>query len=182
MPDPLHKCSKYFTYSDLIACGTTALNSNIDNLPLDAESWKALANLAVHILDPIRENFGQIELTYGFCSLELSKRIKSNIYPSLDQHCCSEVNRNGKLLCDRGGAAVDFRVPSANSLEIAQWIVSNLPFDRLYFYGSSNPIHVSYSKNHTQQVVLMAKSLQSGKRIPRTVDKDRFIKELNLGF
>ena len=47
-------------------------------------------------------------------------------------------------MCERGGAACDFIVDDEDMREVAEWIVANLPYDRLYFYGSDRPIHVSY--------------------------------------
>lgn len=60
-------------------------------------------------------------------------------------------------------------------LEVAQWIVSNLPFDRLYFYGNDRPIHVSYSKDKTGQVTVMAPSKLSNRKIPKTMDAKKFM-------
>jgi len=40
-------------------------------------------------------------------------------------------------------------------LEVAQWIVKNTPFDRLYFYGDHRPLHVSYGPENKREIVLM---------------------------
>ena len=52
--------------------------------------------------------------------------------------------------------------------EVAEWIIRNLPFDRLYFYGPGLPIHVSHSPTPAGAAFAMATS-SSGRRIPRTL-------------
>ncbi len=126
-------------------------------------------------LDPVIDYFGGINLTYGFSSPALSAKIDGRIAPKLDQHAGHECNRLGKLVCDRGGAAVDFGVDDENMLEVAQWIVLNTPFDRIYFYGKERPLHVSYSATPVGQVTLM-QSTAKGNLVPKTVDADQFLK------
>lgn len=176
------KCSKYFTYKDLIICGDTVKTKNIENQPIQDESWNCLANLACSILDPIYEEYREIELTYGFCSHLLSKAITQNIYPSLDQHSCMEVNSKGTRLCSRGGAAVDIIVKKADSFELARWVVENLEFDRLYYYGRTRPIHISYKRDPIGAIVLMRPSSTTGKRIPKNISKQEFLDLGAIGF
>jgi hypothetical protein len=59
-------------------------------------------------------------------------------------------------------------------LEVAQWIVANTPFDRLYFYGDDKPIHVSVGPNHDRQIVRMVEN-SSGTLLPRVVARDLFL-------
>ena len=125
-------------------------------------------DLAVNILDPVIDYFGMIELTYGFCSRELAKHIPKNIAPKLDQHAAYELNTRGNLICPRLGAAVDFIVQDENMREVADWIVENTAFDRLYFYGEDKPLHVSYSETPKSEMVEMRVS-EKGKRIPRVI-------------
>jgi hypothetical protein len=63
-----------------------------------------------------------IELTYGFCSPELARRIPGRIAPALDQHAAHERNARGKAVCPRLGAAVDFIVTDENMREVADWM------------------------------------------------------------
>ncbi len=58
-------------------------------------------------------------------------------------------------------------------LEVAQWIVANTPFDRLYFYGDDRPIHVSHGPNRDRQIVLMVAG-KSGRLVPRVVSAETF--------
>ena len=161
---------KPITVNDLVECGETQLKLGLDNNPKRMQSYNALFDLIEHILNPVAQHFGDIQLTYGFCSLELSKHIDSRIYPKLDQHSACELNSKGNLICERKGAACDFYIKEVSSLTIAKWIVANTEFDRLYFYGDELPIHVSYGPENTRQIVTMNPG-KSGKLIPKTVKK-----------
>jgi len=131
-----------------------------------ASAGNALQDLAEQVLDPVIDWFGMIHLTYGFCSPELAREIPGRIDPKLDQHAAHERNRRGKPICERLGAAVDFIVEDEDMLEVARWVVANTPFDRLYFYGSDLPIHVSYGPEQSRQVVRMIAG-KTGRLIPR---------------
>ncbi len=73
LPDLDEPCGKYFNYRDLIECGETQKKTGIANLPKEVDSYTALYELAINILDPGIDYFGMIKLTYGFCSVELRK-------------------------------------------------------------------------------------------------------------
>lgn len=167
-------CGMNLTFRDLIECGETQAKFSVSNRPLNPATYNALHDLCSKILDPVIEYFGAIRLTYGFSSPALALKIDGRISPKLDQHSSHEFNRLGKPVCDRLGAAVDFIVEDENMLEVAQWIVKNTTFDRLYFYGAGRPIHVSFSEFPVCQVTLMIKN-QSGKQVPKTVAIDKFI-------
>ena len=96
-----------------------------------------------------------VKLTYGFCSPELAKLIPARIAPELDQHASHELNKRGRLICKRLGAAADFVVEHENMLEVAEWVANNTPFDRLYYYGPSNPIHVSFAPEKKGEFIEM---------------------------
>jgi len=81
----------------------------------------------------------------------------------------------GSLICTRGGAAVDFMIDDEDMREVAQWIVKNCPFDRLYFYGADRPIHVSYSASEAGQIVDLNRKSFSGGRIPKTISVEKFL-------
>jgi len=69
---------------------------------------------------------------------------------------------------------VEFVVEDQSMLEVAQWIVANAPFDRLYFYGDDKPIHVSFGPEHSRQVVRMAAG-RSGRLVPRVTPAEEFL-------
>ena len=105
LPDIDSRCGNYFSYRDLIECSDTYKKGDHDNLPRELSSYRALETLAVNIIDPVFENFGNIALTYGFCGPKLAGKIKKRISPKLDQHAAHELNRNGVPICDQIGRA-----------------------------------------------------------------------------
>lgn len=165
-PDIDSHCGKYFSFRDLIECGETQAKTGIANLPKQADSYSALLDLTVNILDPVIDYFGMIKLTYGFCSQELSKKIPGRIAPKLDQHIAHEKNRLGNYVCSRLGAAVDFLVEDEDMNEVALWVAENTPFDRLYYYGANKPIHISYGPDNSRMFVDMINS-NGGRLIPK---------------
>jgi hypothetical protein len=167
-------CGRFLTFRDLIECGETQALTGLANLPKQAESWNALLDLAVHVLDPVIDWFGMIQLTYGFCSPELARKISRRIDPKLDQHAACELNRLGRPVCSRQGAAVDFLVEDESMLAVAQWIAANTPFDRLYFYGDDRPIHVSFGPDHRRQIVQMEAG-RSGRLVPRVTSAEELL-------
>jgi DNA phosphorothioation-associated putative methyltransferase len=166
VPELDAQCGRYLTYRQLIECGETQQQLALPNLPQEAPSYTALYDLAVNILDPVIEYFGNIELTYGFCSAGLAKQIGGRIAPKLDQHAAHERKRDGAPICDRLGAAVDFLVRDEDMREVVDWIAKSLPFDRVYYYGEHSPIHVSYGPQEAREIVDVLPTA-SGQRMPR---------------
>ncbi len=166
LPELDSRCGTHLTYRALIECGETRQRLGIANMPLRPESYNALNDLAAHLLDPLIDYFGGIRLTYGFASSKLSKHIHRGIAPRLDQHAACEQSGRGTLVCDRGGAACDFVVEEQDMKEVAEWIIANLPFDRLYFYGPDRPIHISYAPNPKLEAFKMTRTA-SGRLVPR---------------
>jgi len=166
LPDLDQRCGANLTFRDLIECGETQRRLAVRNVPLNPHTYNALFNLAVHILDPLIDYFGAIKLTYGFCSSELGRHIHRRVAPELDQHASLELNRLGKPICQRGGAACDFLVEHEDMREVADWVIAHTPFDRLYFYGPDRPLHVSYSHAGARQAFRMSVS-KTGQLVPR---------------
>ena len=170
-------CSKYFKYVDFIECSDTQKIVQVNNIPEQKETFKSISYLAQTILDPVREKFGPLELTYGLCSHNLQKHIKKNVAPKLDQHAGSERNSKGNLICPREGFAVDFRIPNIGSKFIADYIVQELNFDRLYYYGNDRPIHISAKQAEPLKSIIFFVHLKNGK-VPRKTKPENF---LNMG-
>jgi hypothetical protein len=168
-------CGRYFSYRDFIECGETQTRTQIANIPIQPASYTALAQLARSVLDPLIDYFGMIRLTYGFCSRELVKAIPGRIAPRLDQHAAYELNSRRQPVCPRLGAAVDFIVDDESMLEVAQWIVANTAFDRLYFYGDARPLHVSIGPEHSREIVLM-RAASGGRLVPRVMGRENFLR------
>lgn len=174
IPDLDAPCGKYLSFRQLIECGETQARTGLPNLPRKPETYNALCDLVAQVLDPVIDYFGMIRLTYGFCSPELARAIPGRIDPKRDQHAAHEVNRRGSTLCARLGAAVDFIVDNESTLEVAQWVVTNTAFDRLYYYGDDRPLHVSFGPNHDRQIVRMVAD-KSQRLIPRLTSRKDFL-------
>lgn len=157
-------------YDQLINWHQTRYLKYIDNSP-SQHSEAYLKQLSETILLPIYQHFGILKITYGFTNYALTKYIQKNhrsgTAPHLDQHSCQEFNCNGKAISKRNGAACDFVVDGYQDQmhEIAKFICQNLPFDKLYFYGRTRPIHVSVADKPLRHLQLMQQS-EMGRRYP----------------
>jgi DNA phosphorothioation-associated putative methyltransferase len=165
IPDLDDLCGKRLPYRSLIECGDTWQRTKVDNVPRRAQSFNALYDLAVAVLDPVIEYFGSIKLTYGFSSPALSRLISGRIAPRVDQHSACEVTSKGNPICSRLGAAVDFLVEDENMREVAEWVRIHCDFDRIYFYGEDRPLHVSVGPQATRAVYEMRRT--AGRLLPR---------------
>ncbi len=144
---------------------------SLDNTPKESESTLSAILMLETVLLPISKEFGDIHITYGFVSSELNKYIQKNsssgTYPSIDQHAASELNLANNHICKRHGLACDFIV---NGYEVKMdkvmlFIVNNLSFDKIYFYGSDKPLHVSVGNESKRHLQVMNVS-DKGRRIP----------------
>ncbi|CAB3790965.1 hypothetical protein LMG27177_02959 [Paraburkholderia fynbosensis] len=166
IPSLDQKCGRYLTFRELIECGETQAALDIENMPLEPESFNAIFDLASHVIDPVIEYFGMVKLTFGFCSPALATKISGRIAPKLDQHAAHERTRRGGHICDRLGAACDFLVEDEDMAVVVEWIIDNVKFDRLYFYGGKRPIHISYSPTPARQVIDMIE-ISEGRLVPK---------------
>jgi DNA phosphorothioation-associated putative methyltransferase len=173
VPELDEPCGRVFKYRDLIECGPTQLRERVPNAPRNPDSYTALLRLTRAILEPTIDYFGMIKLTYGFCGASLARRIKGGIAPALDQHAAHELNSKGRMICTRQGAACDFVVEDEDMWDVARWIHENTPVDRIYFYGSDRPIHVSYSNLPSGQLIKMIPN-RNGRRIPHVARARHF--------
>jgi hypothetical protein len=165
------RCSEYFTYGDLIVCGESWGQLSDDErsqaLPQEQQTWRGLEVLAQQLLDPLVREFGEIELTYGFAAAVRTRKIRSSICPSVDQHAGAEINRRGALICSRLGQACDLRFHGTDSIRVARWITERLPFDRMYLYGTNRPLHVSIGPETSRAAFAMVS--RNGRRLPRAL-------------
>ena len=168
------KCSKYFSYIDFIECSDTQKKVQVDNSPKELKTYEAISYLAKTIMDPIVEKYGQPQITYGLCSHNLQKHIKKSVAPSLDQHAGNERNSKGNLICPRGGFAVDFKIEKIPTDILACYIVKNLDFDRLYFYGSDRPVHLSATQGISNQAIVIFRNTKN-RRTPKNLTVRQFL-------
>lgn len=140
-----------------------------DNRP-SGDSQQQLALLEQQILIPIGNALGTTRITYGFTShpllLHILKHSPGDMAPDIDQHASMEVNSRGNRICKRGGAACDFYVEGFEQRmhEVAKFICENLDFDRLYFYGSDKPLHISIGPDNSHYA-LIRKTRSDGVRV-----------------
>ncbi|QYJ77913.1 hypothetical protein [Shewanella acanthi] len=176
-------CSHHYRFRDLFHCGETWLYSQCDNLPSQPQSWTAYSQIATEILDPLTEQFGEIHLSFGFCGKQLRnlilKKDRPRIAPNLDQHAAYELNQSGGLICPRGGAAIDLKVINTSSQILAIWAASNLPFDRLYYYGSDRPLHISIGPQNNRQIIWLKNF--GNRLIPRQITLENLTNLANNG-
>jgi len=144
---------------------------NLDNTPKEIESIESTVMMIETVLLPISKRLGNVTITYGFVSSELNKYIQKNsssgTYPSIDQHAASELNNANNHICKRHGLACDFIVNGYEERmnEVMLFIVKNLSFDKVYFYGNHRPLHVSVGSESERHLQIMNVS-DKGRRIP----------------
>ncbi len=145
--------------------------TSIDNSPKEIESINSALVLIETVLLPVSKKFGEIKITYGFVSPELNiyiqKNSSSGTYPSIDQHAASELNQANKHICKRHGLACDFIVNGYEKQtdQVMLFIVNNLRFDKMYYYGNDKPLHVSVGNESERHLQVMNVS-DKGRRIP----------------
>ena len=131
MPETI-RVSKNFALSEMVK-SATAERLNVDNSPSDIHLVN-LTHLAIHILQPVRDQFGVITINSGYRSPALNAKVGGS---KTSQHC--------------NGQAADFESFSTPNPDLAKWIANNLVFDQLIleFYDGKDPnsgwVHCSYN-------------------------------------
>jgi zinc D-Ala-D-Ala carboxypeptidase len=135
--------SRNFSLQELIK-SDTAIRKGINNNP-NAEQIEKLKALCENILQPVRDHFGRVKVTSGFCSSELCVAIGSSVN---SQHAKAE--------------AADFEVIGTDNAELFDWIKANLTPDQLIleFYTPGEPnsgwIHCSWIPDQPRASYLWA--------------------------
>ena len=105
----------------------------IRDRPDSAQTLVNLVNVANHILQPVRDQFGPIRVNSGYRGLPLNKAVGGS---KTSQHC--------------KGEAADFESSRIGNYKLACWCRDNLEFDQLIleFYTQGEPssgwVHCSY--------------------------------------
>ena len=138
------KLSTNFSLNELTK-SQTAERKGIDNTP-SAEHQENLKSLCTHVLQPVRDHFGQVvSVSSGYRSPELCTAIGSKI---TSQHA--------------KGEAADFEIFGVSNKELADWIHYNVNYDQLIleYWKESDPnsgwVHCSYSENQKRRQYLKA--------------------------
>ena len=149
MPETI-RVSKNFALSEMVK-SATAERLNVDNSPSDIHLVN-LTHLAIHILQPVRDQFGVITINSGYRSPALNAKVGGS---KTSQHC--------------NGQAADFESFSTPNPDLAKWIANNLEFDQLIleFYDGVNPnsgwVHWSYNLMGNRKKILTA--LKTGGKV-----------------
>ena len=149
MPETI-RVSKNFALSEMVK-SATAERLNVDNSPSDIHLVN-LTHLAIHILQPVRDQFGVITINSGYRSPALNAKVGGS---KTSQHC--------------NGQAADFESFSTPTPDLAKWIANNLEFDQLIleFYDGINPnsgwVHCSYNLMGNRKKILTA--LKTGGKV-----------------
>ena len=144
------RLSKNFALSEMVK-SATAERLNVDNSTSDIHLVN-LTHLAIHILQPVRDEFGVITINSGYRSHALNAKVGGS---KTSQHC--------------NGQAADFESFSTPNPDLAKWIANNLEFDQLIleFYDGVNPnsgwVHCSYNLMGNRKKILTA--LKTGGKV-----------------
>ena len=143
------RISKNFSLSEMVK-SATAVRLNVDNSP-NSVHLVNLTHLAIHILQPVRDQFGVITINSGYRSPTLNAKVGGS---KTSQHC--------------NGQAADFESFSTPNPDLAKWISKNLDFDQLIleFYDGKDPnsgwIHCSYNLMGYRKKIMTALKTKSG--------------------
>ena len=149
MPETI-RVSKNFALSEMVK-SATAERLNVDNSPSTIHLVN-LTHLAIHILQPVRDQFGVITINSGYRSPALNAKVGGS---KTSQHC--------------NGQAADFESFSTPNPDLAKWIANNLEFDQLIleFYDGVNPnsgwVHCSYNLMGNRKKIMTA--LKTGGKV-----------------
>lgn len=126
--------SPNFSLSELVN-SQTAVRKGIDNTPTP-EVVANLKDLAVNVLQPVREHFGKpVVISSGYRSPKLNAAVGG-----------------AKNSDHMTGCAADIEIPGVPNKVVAEWIAKNLKFSQLILEGakandpSAGWVHVSYKK------------------------------------
>ena len=121
------RASRNFTFAELTRTSTGLPN----NPPPEAKAW--LEATATEVLEPIRRQFGVIQVTSGYRSQEVNTRIGGS---PTSQHML--------------GQAADIVSPNVAPIEIVRWLyTTSLPVRQVILYPPSegNFVHVAIDPN-----------------------------------
>ena len=144
------RISKNFALSEMTK-SATAERLGVDNTPSSIHLVN-LTHLAIHILQPVRDQFGVITINSGYRSPALNAKVGGS---KTSQHC--------------NGQAADFESFSTPNPDLAKWIAKNLDFDQLIleFYDGVDPnsgwVHCSYNLMGNRRKILTA--LKTGGKV-----------------
>lgn len=157
-----------------VAKSSTAVRLNIDNTP-SSEILEAAEQVAIHILQPVRDHFGiPFSPNSWFRCEELERAITKNSFPAWCERkgysmtTLELVEEAWKIYFAKKshpkGEAVDFEIPGISNTILFDWCKDNLPaYDQLIteFMKVDSPsagwCHGSYSVDNNRMHILEIK-------------------------
>jgi len=122
-----------FRYKEFIK-SMTAIRYGINNIPTNETIWKNIENLAVNVLQPIRNEFGRIYISSGYRSPKLNIKIGGS---STSNHCRGEA------------ADIEPLESGITLLDIFNFIVDKLDFRWVICeYFKNGWIHIDYREDN----------------------------------
>ena len=144
------KLSEHFSLSEFTS-SQTASRRGLDNTP-PPDVVRALTDLCVNVLEPVRKHFGVVKVSSGYRSPAVNRAVGGS---KTSQHVF--------------GQAADIEVPGVANGDVARWIARNVDFDQLIleFYTPGQPnsgwVHVSWRPSDRRKQTLTAKRGFMGK-------------------
>ena len=138
----MKRISKHISYKEAVG-SNYAKQKGIKNKP-NEEQVENMKLLAKEVFEPLREWVdAPIKVNSMFRSKELNSAIKGSLKSS-------HLNGEAMDITSMGGKS---------NLEMFHWIKDNLCFDQLIWEFGKEPkwLHVSFSKNNRQQVLVTKK-------------------------
>lgn len=132
--------SKNFHLKEFLVSQTASRNGYSEQWKPSAEVVKNLQTLAVNAMQPIRDEFGVIQVTSGYRCLRLNRAIGS-----------SDGSDHIR------GYAADFVSPNHSELTLAKWIQRHINYDQLILeFGtlkSPSWLHLSINPRMRNQIL-----------------------------
>ena len=143
----MKRISKHISYKEAVG-SNYAEQKGIKNKP-NEDQVENMKLLAEKVFEPLREWVGcPIKVNSMFRSLELNTALKGS---KTSSHMKGEAMDITSMACGKENCK--------SNLDMFHWIKDNLCFDQLIWEFGSEPkwLHVSFSKNNRQQVLVTKK-------------------------
>ena len=107
--------------------------------------------LCLHVLQPIRDQFGRIVITGGLRNAEVFRELLKRAHEDRRERgimtplpSMQSDHFAGDSFYPQGKGAADFRAPQARLSDVFKWIIrSKLPFDQVIHYPDQGFIHIN---------------------------------------
>ena len=127
-----------FQYKEFVK-SNTALRLGMSNLPTQESEWVAIEKLAVNILQPVRIKFGRINISSGFRSPIVNKKIGGSV---TSNHCLGQA------------ADIEPLEVGVSLFDILSYIHDQLEYRELIAeYFPNGWVHVAYREGSNAKIL-----------------------------